>query len=58
MLTAKPDVRLLEDQERRIPLLGEKDVRQVTGGLLVQVGPRPAEAGLRAAKTKMGSRGA
>ncbi len=36
VLTAKPDVRLLEDQERRIPLLGEKDVRQVTGGLLVQ----------------------
>jgi len=36
VLTAKPDVRLLEDQERRIPLLGEKEVRQVTGGLLVQ----------------------
>ena len=36
VLTAKPDVRLLEDQERRIPLLGEKDIRQVTGGLLVQ----------------------
>jgi phosphoribosylaminoimidazolecarboxamide formyltransferase/IMP cyclohydrolase len=35
-LTVKPDVRLLEDQERRIPLLGEKDIRQVTGGLLVQ----------------------
>jgi phosphoribosylaminoimidazolecarboxamide formyltransferase/IMP cyclohydrolase len=35
-LGAKPDVRLLEDQERRIPLLGEKDIRQVTGGLLVQ----------------------
>src|SRR6185295_18095410 len=32
----KPDLRLLEDQERRIPLLGEKDIRQVTGGLLVQ----------------------
>jgi phosphoribosylaminoimidazolecarboxamide formyltransferase/IMP cyclohydrolase len=35
-LGAKPDVRLLEDQERRIPLLGDKDIRQVTGGLLVQ----------------------
>jgi phosphoribosylaminoimidazolecarboxamide formyltransferase/IMP cyclohydrolase len=35
-LSVKPDVRLLEDQERRIPLLGEKDIRQVTGGLLVQ----------------------
>jgi phosphoribosylaminoimidazolecarboxamide formyltransferase/IMP cyclohydrolase len=36
VLTVKPDVRLLEDQERRIPLLGEKELRQVTGGLLVQ----------------------
>ena len=36
ILGAKPDIRLLEDQERRIPLLGEKDIRQVTGGLLVQ----------------------
>jgi len=36
VLKAKPDVRLLEDQERRIPLLGEKELRQVTGGLLVQ----------------------
>ena len=35
-LSVKQDVRLLEDQERRIPLLGEKDIRQVTGGLLVQ----------------------
>jgi len=35
-LSVKPDVRLLEDEERRMPLLGEKDVRQVTGGLLVQ----------------------
>jgi phosphoribosylaminoimidazolecarboxamide formyltransferase/IMP cyclohydrolase len=35
-LQVKPDVRLLEDEERRVPLLGEKDVRQVTGGLLVQ----------------------
>jgi phosphoribosylaminoimidazolecarboxamide formyltransferase / IMP cyclohydrolase len=36
VLSAKPDARVLEDQERRIPLLGEKDFRQVTGGLLVQ----------------------
>jgi phosphoribosylaminoimidazolecarboxamide formyltransferase/IMP cyclohydrolase len=36
VLTVKQDVRLLEDQERRIPLLGEKEIRQVTGGLLVQ----------------------
>jgi phosphoribosylaminoimidazolecarboxamide formyltransferase/IMP cyclohydrolase len=36
VLSAKPNVRILEDRERRLPLLGEKDVRQVTGGLLVQ----------------------
>jgi phosphoribosylaminoimidazolecarboxamide formyltransferase / IMP cyclohydrolase len=36
LLRGKPDVRLLEDHERRIPLLGEKELRQVTGGLLVQ----------------------
>jgi phosphoribosylaminoimidazolecarboxamide formyltransferase / IMP cyclohydrolase len=36
VLRRKPDVRLLEDQERRTPLLGEKEIRQVTGGLLVQ----------------------
>jgi phosphoribosylaminoimidazolecarboxamide formyltransferase/IMP cyclohydrolase len=36
VLSRKRDVRLLEDQERRQPLLGEKDIRQVTGGLLVQ----------------------
>jgi phosphoribosylaminoimidazolecarboxamide formyltransferase/IMP cyclohydrolase len=35
-LSAKRDLRVLEDQERREPLLGEKAVRQVTGGLLVQ----------------------
>jgi phosphoribosylaminoimidazolecarboxamide formyltransferase / IMP cyclohydrolase len=35
-LQVKQDVRLLEDQERRLPLLGEKEIRQVTGGLLVQ----------------------
>jgi phosphoribosylaminoimidazolecarboxamide formyltransferase / IMP cyclohydrolase len=36
VLMRKRDVRILEDQERRSPLLGEKDIRQVTGGLLVQ----------------------
>jgi phosphoribosylaminoimidazolecarboxamide formyltransferase / IMP cyclohydrolase len=36
VLTVKPNVRILEDQERRQPLLGEPEVRQVTGGVLVQ----------------------
>jgi phosphoribosylaminoimidazolecarboxamide formyltransferase / IMP cyclohydrolase len=36
VLTAKGGVRILEDQERRQPLLGEMEVRQVTGGVLVQ----------------------
>jgi phosphoribosylaminoimidazolecarboxamide formyltransferase/IMP cyclohydrolase len=36
VLQVKQDLRLLEDEERRIPLLGEKEFRQVTGGLLVQ----------------------
>jgi phosphoribosylaminoimidazolecarboxamide formyltransferase/IMP cyclohydrolase len=36
VLSRKRDVRLLEDEERRQPLLGEKEIRQVTGGLLVQ----------------------
>jgi phosphoribosylaminoimidazolecarboxamide formyltransferase / IMP cyclohydrolase len=36
VLAAKPNLRILEDRERRLPLLGEKDARQVTGGLLVQ----------------------
>ncbi|MEY2536162.1 MAG: phosphoribosylaminoimidazolecarboxamide formyltransferase / cyclohydrolase [bacterium] len=36
VLSRKRDVRLLENQERREPLLGEKDIRQVTGGLLIQ----------------------
>jgi phosphoribosylaminoimidazolecarboxamide formyltransferase / IMP cyclohydrolase len=36
VLTDKPNLRILEDRERRLPLLGEKDARQVTGGLLVQ----------------------
>ena len=35
-LQAKPNVRLLEDEERRGPDPRERDVRQVEGGLLVQ----------------------
>jgi phosphoribosylaminoimidazolecarboxamide formyltransferase/IMP cyclohydrolase len=38
VLTQKANVRLLEDNERRVPLAGERDVKQVTGGLLVQDG--------------------
>jgi phosphoribosylaminoimidazolecarboxamide formyltransferase / IMP cyclohydrolase len=36
VLTQKQNIRILEDEERRLPTLGEPDVRQVTGGLLVQ----------------------
>jgi phosphoribosylaminoimidazolecarboxamide formyltransferase/IMP cyclohydrolase len=36
VLTQKQNIRILEDQERRHPALGEPDIRQVTGGLLVQ----------------------
>ncbi len=36
VLMEKENVRLLEDQERRLPMLGEPEIRQVTGGLLVQ----------------------
>jgi phosphoribosylaminoimidazolecarboxamide formyltransferase / IMP cyclohydrolase len=36
VLTQKPNLRILEDRERRTPMLGEQDMRQVTGGLLVQ----------------------
>jgi phosphoribosylaminoimidazolecarboxamide formyltransferase/IMP cyclohydrolase len=36
VLTQKQNIRILEDEERRGPMLGEPDVRQVTGGLLVQ----------------------
>jgi phosphoribosylaminoimidazolecarboxamide formyltransferase/IMP cyclohydrolase len=36
LLTRKPNIRILEDGERRRPLPGDPDVRQVTGGLLVQ----------------------
>ncbi|HEU4976184.1 MAG TPA: bifunctional phosphoribosylaminoimidazolecarboxamide formyltransferase/IMP cyclohydrolase [Baekduia sp.] len=36
VLTQKKNIRILEDQERRAPVVGEPDIRQVTGGLLVQ----------------------
>jgi phosphoribosylaminoimidazolecarboxamide formyltransferase/IMP cyclohydrolase len=36
VLGEKPNVRLLEDQERRVPLPSEFDIRQVAGGMLVQ----------------------
>jgi phosphoribosylaminoimidazolecarboxamide formyltransferase / IMP cyclohydrolase len=36
VLTQKQNIRILEDNERRIPLLGDPEVKQVTGGLLVQ----------------------
>jgi phosphoribosylaminoimidazolecarboxamide formyltransferase/IMP cyclohydrolase len=36
ILTQKQNIRILEDQERRSPLLGEPEIKQVLGGLLVQ----------------------
>ena len=36
ILTRKPNVRILEDEEKRIAPLREPEVRQVEGGLLVQ----------------------
>src|ERR671937_715587 len=36
VLTRKPNVRILEDQERRVEPVEEHDVRRVRGGLLVQ----------------------
>jgi phosphoribosylaminoimidazolecarboxamide formyltransferase/IMP cyclohydrolase len=36
ILQQKQNIRILEDQERRLPALGEPEIRQVTGGLLVQ----------------------
>ncbi|MBA2636804.1 MAG: bifunctional phosphoribosylaminoimidazolecarboxamide formyltransferase/IMP cyclohydrolase [Solirubrobacterales bacterium] len=36
LLCEKPELRLLEDNERRRPLPGDPDVRQVTGGVVVQ----------------------
>ena len=38
ILTEKKNIRILEDNERRVPLAGERDIRQVLGGLLVQDG--------------------
>jgi phosphoribosylaminoimidazolecarboxamide formyltransferase / IMP cyclohydrolase len=36
VLTQKQNIRILEDNERRVPMLGDPEVKQVTGGLLVQ----------------------
>jgi phosphoribosylaminoimidazolecarboxamide formyltransferase/IMP cyclohydrolase len=36
VLSAKPKMRILEDNERRRPNIGERDLKRVTGGLLVQ----------------------
>ena len=36
ILTRKPSIRILEDNERRAPLMAEPEVKQVMGGLLVQ----------------------
>jgi phosphoribosylaminoimidazolecarboxamide formyltransferase/IMP cyclohydrolase len=36
VLTQKPDLRLLEDRERRRPPVTEQDFRRVRGGLLIQ----------------------
>ncbi len=38
VLTRKENLRVLEDQERRVPMAGERDLRPVLGGLLVQDG--------------------
>src|SRR5207244_11526871 len=36
ILTRKPNVRILENQERRLEPVGDRDTRRVRGGLLVQ----------------------
>ena len=36
ILTTKPNMRILEDNERRRPNIGERDLKRVLGGLLVQ----------------------
>lgn len=36
VLTQKKNIRILEDGERRSPVLGELEVKQVNGGLLIQ----------------------
>jgi phosphoribosylaminoimidazolecarboxamide formyltransferase/IMP cyclohydrolase len=38
ILRSKPHVRIIEDSERRRPTPGERDMRRVTGGLIVQDG--------------------
>ncbi len=36
ILTRKPSIRILENDERRVPLVAEPQIRQVMGGLLMQ----------------------
>ena len=36
ILTRKPSIRILEDQERRTAMIAEPDIKQVQGGLLIQ----------------------
>ncbi|HEX2084905.1 MAG TPA: bifunctional phosphoribosylaminoimidazolecarboxamide formyltransferase/IMP cyclohydrolase [Solirubrobacteraceae bacterium] len=36
LMERKQNLRILEDNERRVPLAGDRDVKQVLGGLLVQ----------------------
>jgi phosphoribosylaminoimidazolecarboxamide formyltransferase/IMP cyclohydrolase len=36
ILTRKPSIRILEDNERRVPLVADPDIKQVMGGLLIQ----------------------
>ncbi len=36
LLTQKPSIRILEDNERRSPMVAEPEIKQVMGGLLVQ----------------------
>jgi phosphoribosylaminoimidazolecarboxamide formyltransferase / IMP cyclohydrolase len=36
VLSAKANLRILEDGERRLPALGEPEIKQVTGGVLIQ----------------------
>jgi phosphoribosylaminoimidazolecarboxamide formyltransferase/IMP cyclohydrolase len=36
VLTQKQNIRILEDQEKRIPPLGEPEIKQVIGGVLIQ----------------------
>ena len=36
ILTSKPNVRIIEDSERRFGNIGERDMRRVVGGLLLQ----------------------